>query len=107
VYAIVESGGKQYRVQEGDVLTIDRLAAEEGEVVQLGRVLLLGSDEGTAIGAPVVDGAVVSAKILEHGRDKKKIIFRYKNKKRYRAKKGHRQPHTRVRVEAISQADEG
>ena len=101
VYAIVETGGKQYRVEEGDVLAIEKLEAQEGDVIELGRVLLVGGDT-TTIGTPVVQGAVVSAKILDHFRDKKKIIFRYKNKNRYSVKKGHRQPLTRVQIESIS-----
>ena len=101
MYAIVETGGKQYRVQEGDILNVEKLFGEEGDVIELGRVLLVGGDE-TTIGTPVVQGAVVNAKILGHGRDKKKVIFRYRNKNRYSVKKGHRQPHTRVQIESIS-----
>ncbi len=101
VYAIVEVGGKQYRVEEGDVLTIDRLAGEEGAQIEFGRVLLLGGDDKTTIGTPVVDGALVSAKILEHKRDKKKIVFKYNSKKRYRVKKGHRQHISRVQIQTI------
>jgi large subunit ribosomal protein L21 len=101
VYAIIETGGKQYRVEEGDVLSIEKLEDEEGAVVELGRVLMVSDDNGFTVGAPVVEGAVVNAKILEHARDKKKIVFRYKNKNRYRVKKGHRQPLTRVQIESI------
>ncbi|MBA3530971.1 MAG: 50S ribosomal protein L21 [Ardenticatenales bacterium] len=101
MYAIVEVGGKQYRVEEGDVLTIDRLAGEEGAQIEFGRVLLLGGDDKTTIGTPVVDGALVSAKILEHKRDKKKIVFKYNSKKRYRVKKGHRQHISRVQIQTI------
>ena len=101
VYAIVETGGKQYRVQEGDVLALDRLKGGEGEVIELGRVLLVGG-ETTTVGTPVVEGASVNAKILEHTRDKKKITFRYRNKSRYRVKKGHRQPITRIQIDSIS-----
>ncbi len=102
MYAIVETGGKQYRVEQGDVLAVEKLDGDAGDMIELGRVLLLGGAEGTTIGTPIVDGATVSAKILEQGRDKKKIIFRYKNKNRYSVKKGHRQPLTRVRIESIS-----
>lgn len=101
MYVIVEAGGKQYRVQEGDVLALDRLKGEEGQMIELGRVLLVGG-ETTTVGTPIVEGAVVNAKILEHKRDKKKITFRYKNKSRYRVKKGHRQPITRIQIESIS-----
>lgn len=102
MYAIVETGGKQYRVEEGDVLAIEKLDGEEGDIVELGRVLFVGGEDGVTIGTPEVEGALVSAKILEQGRDKKKIVFRYKSKNRYRVKKGHRQPLTRVRVESIT-----
>lgn len=101
MYAIVETGGKQYRVEQGDVLSVERLDGEAGDTIALERVLLVGGD-ATTIGTPLVAGAVVNATILEHGRDKKKIIFRYKNKNRYRVKKGHRQPHTRIQIESIS-----
>src|SRR5688500_19924878 len=93
VYAIILTGGKQYRSQEGDVLSIQSLEGAEGDVIELGQVLVVGGEGEPTIGTPLVEGARVQAKILEHGRDKKKIIFRYKNKNRYRVKKGHRQPH--------------
>lgn len=101
MYAIVEAGGKQYRVQEGDVLALDRLKGEEGDVMELGRVLFVGG-ETTTVGTPIVEGASVNIKILEHTRDKKKITFRYRNKSRYRVKKGHRQPITRIQIDSIS-----
>ncbi len=103
MYAIVETGGKQYRVEEGDVLAVEKLAGEAGDMIQLGRVLLVGGESGSTIGAPAVVGAVVNATILEQARDKKKIIFRYKNKNRYSVKKGHRQPLTRLRIDSITQ----
>lgn len=102
MYAIILTGGKQYRIQEGDVLSIQSLEGAEGDVIELGQVLLVGGEGEPTIGTPLVEGARVQAKILEHGRDKKKIIFRYKNKNRYRVKKGHRQPHTRVQIESIA-----
>lgn len=102
VYAIVMAGGKQYRVKEGDELTIDRLEGESGDSIELGPVLLVGDGEETTIGTPAVDGAVVNATILEQGRGKKKVVFKYKAKKRYRIKKGHRQPETRLKIESIT-----
>jgi large subunit ribosomal protein L21 len=103
VYAIVEAGGKQHRVEEGTELTVNRMLGEAGESIELGRVLLVSSgDDDLKVGTPTVEGAVVKATILEHARDKKVIIFRYKNKNRYRVKKGHRQPITRLRVDAIT-----
>jgi large subunit ribosomal protein L21 len=101
VYAIIETGGKQYRVQEGDVIAVELLKGDAGDVIALERVLLVGGDE-TTVGAPLVSGAVVNAKIVEHGRDDKKITFRYHNKNRYRVKKGHRQPVTRLEIQSIS-----
>lgn len=101
MYAIVMAGGKQYRVEEGDELTLDRLEGESGDAIELGPVLLVGNGEETTIGTPAVDGAVVNATILEQGRGKKKVIFHYRAKKRYRVKKGHRQPETRLKIESI------
>ena len=101
MYAIIETGGKQYRVQEGDVIAVELLKGDAGDVIDLGRVLLVSGDS-TTIGKPVVEGALVKAKILEHGRDKKKITFRYHNKNRYSVKKGHRQHVTRLEIQTIS-----
>lgn len=101
MYAIIETGGKQYRVQEGDVLRIEKLAGEVGETVQIDRVLAVGSDDKFTVGTPVVDGANVVLKVLEHDKAKKVIVFKYKPKKNYRRKQGHRQPFTKVQVEKI------
>lgn len=102
MYAIIETGGKQYRVQEGDVVFIEKLAAEEGSAVTFDKVLVV-SNEGTVnIGSPVVEGASVSAKVLNHGKDKKIIVFKYKPKKGYRKRQGHRQPFTKVQIEKIN-----
>jgi large subunit ribosomal protein L21 len=103
MYAIVETGGKQYRVQPGDTLAVERLAGAPGEVLDLDRVLLVagnGSPE-TRVGAPAVDGAVVRAEVVEHIRGEKIIVFRYKSKVRYRRKTGHRQALTRLRITDI------
>jgi len=89
MYAIIETGGKQYRVQEGDTVFIEKLGLDEGESVSF--------DKGT----PYVDGAKVTAKILKNGKGKKVIVFKYKAKKNYRRKKGHRQPYTKVQIEKI------
>jgi len=101
VYAVIETGGKQYKVQEGETLEVERLDINAGETVELDRVLLVSNDDNLIIGQPLVDGAVVRAKVLAQAKDKKKIIFRYHNKNRYRVKKGHRQPITRLRIESI------
>jgi len=101
VYAIIETGGKQYRVQEGDVIRVEKLAAEAGETVEVDRVLAVVSDGDVRIGTPVVNGAKVVLKVLENGKGKKIIVFKYKPKKNYRRKQGHRQPFSKVVVEKI------
>ncbi|HEX2953211.1 MAG TPA: 50S ribosomal protein L21 [Bacillota bacterium] len=100
MYAIVECGGKQYRVAPGEVITVEKLPQSVGESVQLDRVLLLGGDQ-TVVGKPVVEGAKVNAKVIEQGKDQKIIVFHYKAKKNIRKRFGHRQPYTRLLVEAI------
>lgn len=101
MYAVIETGGKQYRVSEGDRLKIEKLPAGPGETVTIDRVLAVGGEEGVQIGTPVVEGARVSLKAVRHGRGRKIIVFKYKPKKNYRRKKGHRQPFTEVVVEKI------
>jgi large subunit ribosomal protein L21 len=103
MYAIVETGGKQYRVKPGDTIAVERLSGEPGDVLDLGRVLLLAGngDSSTRIGSPGVDGAVVRAEVVEHARGEKIIVFRYKSKVRYRRKTGHRQSLTRLRITDI------
>lgn len=102
MYAIVETGGKQYRVQPGDTIAVERLTGEPGETLDLDRVLLIGGDgERARVGAPGVDGAVVRAEVVEHARGEKIIVFRYKSKVRYRRKTGHRQALTRLRITDI------
>ncbi|AUS97610.1 50S ribosomal protein L21 [Clostridium thermosuccinogenes] len=102
MYAIIETGGKQYKVQEGDVLFIERLDAEEGSVVTFDKVLAVSKEGTFSVGNPVVEGASVSAKVLGHGKDKKIIVFKYKPKKNYRKKQGHRQPYTKINIEKIN-----
>ena len=84
MYAVIETGGKQYRVSAGDKLRLEKIHAEEGEQVSFDKVILLGKDDGPVIGTPYIDGAVVTAKILEHGKDDKVIVFKYRRKKNYR-----------------------
>ena len=102
MYAVIKTGGKQYRVQEGDIIRVEKLDVEEGSVVQFGEVLALSNDDGLKVGAPVVDGAVVEANVLSQGKAKKIIVFKYKAKKNYRKKQGHRQPYTQVQITKIS-----
>lgn len=101
-YAIIETGGKQYRVKEGDTITVERLRDEAGTDITLERVLMIGGDGTTKIGTPVVDGASVTAHVDEHFRGEKLIIFKFKPKKRYRRKTGHRQELTRLTITGIS-----
>lgn len=101
MYAIVETGGKQYRVQEGDTLFVEKLAVEPGETVALDRVLAVEKDGQLRVGTPSVEGARVTFKVVRHGKGQKIIVFKYKAKKNYRRKKGHRQPFTQVTVEKI------
>ncbi len=102
MYAIIETGGKQYNVKEGDVVFVEKLAAEDGATVKFDKVLAVGGEGELKCGAPFVDGAVVEAKVLKTGKAKKVIIFKYKPKKGYRRKQGHRQPYTKVQIEKIN-----
>jgi large subunit ribosomal protein L21 len=101
LYAIIETGGKQYRVSEGDTLYVEKLPAQAGETVEIDRVLALVDGDNLKIGSPVVEGARVVLKVVRHGRGKKIIVFKYKAKKNYRRKQGHRQAFTEVTVEKI------
>jgi len=101
VYAVIETGGKQYRVQPGEVLAIEKLDAEVGSTVEITAVLTAKKDSVVKIGMPYVEGAKVLARVLEHGRGKKITVFKYKAKKNYKKKQGHRQPYTRIKVEDI------
>ncbi|CAN5905447.1 50S ribosomal protein L21 [soil metagenome] len=100
MFAIVQSGGKQYRVAEGDVLRLEGLAAQPGDMVEL-PVMMVGG-ESPKIGTPLVDGAAVQAEVLSHGRGEKIYIYKFKAKSNYRRKNGHRQPYTEVRIMEIS-----
>jgi large subunit ribosomal protein L21 len=104
MYAVVTTGGKQYRVEAGSELTIERLAADAGTSVTFDRVLMVGDGETVTIGTPVVDGASVSATVLGEALGPKLVIFKFKQKVKYRRKTGHRQHMTRVRIDEISAA---
>lgn len=101
MYAIIETGGKQYRVSEGDTLYIEKLPAQADETVEINRVLALVDGENVKIGSPLVEGARVLLKVVRHGKGKKIIVFKFKAKKNYRRKQGHRQAFTQVTVEKI------
>ena len=101
--AIIVTGGKQYKVAEGDTLFIEKLPVEAGDNVTFDKVLAVIADDGTAtFGTPVVDGAKVDASVVKNGKGKKIIVFKYKPKKNYRRKQGHRQPYTKVTIGKIS-----
>lgn len=102
VYAIIENGSRQYKVQEGDVVFLDKMDIAEGEEVELDKVVAVSNEGKMDVGAPYINGAKVTAKVLNHGKDKKIVIFKYKAKKgSSRRKQGHRQPYTKVQIEKI------
>ena len=102
MYAIVKTGGKQYKVAQGDVLFVEKLEANEGDVVTLDQVLAVAGENGLTVGSPVVEGATVTAKVVAQGKAKKVIVYKYKAKKDYRIKQGHRQPYTKLVIESIN-----
>ncbi len=101
MYAIIQTGGKQYKVCEGDVIFVEKLAAEVDETYTFDTVLAVGGDE-IKLGSPLVEGASVEAKVLRQAKSKKVIVFKYKPKKTYRKKQGHRQPYTKLQIEKIN-----
>ncbi|HEY0829173.1 MAG TPA: 50S ribosomal protein L21 [Bacilli bacterium] len=101
MYAIIETGGKQYRVQEGDVISIEKLDVQVGEAITFDRVLAVSKEDGFIAGSPLVSGATVSATVDRSGKGKKIIVYKYKAKKNYRRKQGHRQPFTQVIIGKI------
>jgi large subunit ribosomal protein L21 len=100
MYAVIRTGGKQYKVSEGDYLVIEKLDAEVGAEVSFD-VLMLADENGVKIGKPLLAGAQVTGEVVEHGKGKKIIVFKYKPKKNYRKKQGHRQPYTKVKITSI------
>ena len=102
MFAIVETGGKQYRVTPGDVVKVEKLPAKEGEEVELDRVLLAAREGEVRMGNPYIEGVRVKAQILGHGRGKKILVMKFKKRKNYRRKKGHRQPFTLLKIMDIT-----
>lgn len=101
MYAVIETGGKQLTVREGDVVKVERLEAKPGDLVTLERVLLVGEGE-SKVGAPTVDGASVQARVVRQGRARKIVVMKFKSKSHYRRKTGHRQAFTELRIEKIA-----
>ena len=102
MYAIIETGGKQYKVQQGDVLFVEKLNVEENETVTFDKVIAVGNDDGIKVGAPYVEGVTVTATAVKNGKAKKITVFTYKPKKNEKRKMGHRQPYTKVEIAAIN-----
>jgi large subunit ribosomal protein L21 len=101
MYAIIETGGKQYRVKEGDSIRIEKLERTEGEKVTFDKVLLISKDDQVEVGKPYLENVTVDALVEAQGKAKKIIVFKFKAKKDYRKKQGHRQPYTQVKIEKI------
>lgn len=101
MFAIIRTGGKQYRVEPGQAIDVERLPYEVGQSIELADVLLVSGEEGVRLGSPTVEGARVRATVLAHGRGPKIEVFKYKSKKRIRRHTGHRQEQTRLRIETI------
>lgn len=102
MYAVIETGGKQYRVQQGDVINVEKLKVEAGDRVTFDKVLVVSDGADVKVGTPSVNGATVSGTVVENGKGKKVIIFKYKSKKDYRKKQGHRQPYTMIKIDEFS-----
>lgn len=102
MYAIIETGGKQYKVSEGNVIKVEKLAVEAGADYAFDKVLVVSDDNGVTVGAPYVAGAKVNATVLGDGKAKKVIIYKYKSKKGFHKKNGHRQPYTALRISSIA-----
>ena|SRR5690606_31484774 len=101
MYAVIKTGGKQYRVSEGDTIRVEKLSGDVGANVEFDQVLMLGGEK-VAIGTPVVGGAKVVAEIVAQDRAKKIIVFKMRRRKNYRRKQGHRQPYTELRIKSVS-----
>jgi len=101
MYAIIETGGKQYRVEEGQILKVEKLNTEPGNEVSINKVLLVKNDDNIITGNPIVENVKVIAEVLETAKDKKIIVFKYKRRKNYRRKKGHRQWYSKIKIKEI------
>ncbi|NLF80524.1 MAG: 50S ribosomal protein L21 [Clostridia bacterium] len=104
MFAIIETGGKQYKVSEGDMIRVELLTVEEGSTIEIDKVLAVFDGKQFKAGAPYIKGAKVACKVLEHGKGKKIVVFHYKPNKNIRTKNGHRQPYTKLQVETITKS---
>ena len=102
MYAVIETGGKQYKVSEGDVIYIEKLDVEAGADVAFDKVLLIGEGSDVKVGAPAVDGVSVTGKVIKNDKAKKVVVYKYKPKKGYHKKQGHRQPYTKLEIKKIN-----
>ena len=102
MYAVIKTGGKQYKVQEGDIIRVEKLNADVGSLVTFDEVLAISDDNGLKVSSHVLEGAKVEANVLKQGKGKKVIVFKFKSKKNYRRKQGHRQPYTQVQITKIN-----
>ena len=103
MYAIFETGGKQYKAEKGDIVFVEKLALDLGKLMTFDALVVADGDD-VKIGTPIVEGAKVRAKVIAHGKEKKVVVFKYKPKRKYRKKQGHRQPYTKIQVTSISLA---
>ena len=101
MYAIVNTGGKQYKIKQGDVLRVEKIPGEVGSPVSFDKVLMFSDGENVNIGRPVLDNVAVKGHIVDQGKDKKIVVFKYKRRKRYRRKLGHRQQYTEIKIDSI------
>ena len=101
MYAIVKTGGKQYKIHEGDIIRVEKIEGNIGNLVSFDQVLMFSDGENTSIGKPVLDNVAVKGHIVEQGKEKKIIVFKYKRRKRYRRKQGHRQQFTAIKIDQI------
>jgi large subunit ribosomal protein L21 len=101
MYAVIQSGGKQYRVEPGDTLVVEKLTGEMGDPVEFNEILMLSRDGSVALGHPFVEGARVTGEIVEQGRGEKLIVYKFKRRKNYRRKNGHRQDYTAVKISEV------
>lgn len=102
MYAVIETGGKQYRVQEGDVVSVEKLGLIEGEAYTFDKVLMVSAEDGIKVGNPYIEGAKVEATTIEEGRGKKVVVYKYKSKKGFHKKNGHRQAYTKLKINTIN-----